>query len=75
MVSGIYELTLRSSDGREKHILAWLPTEETRREFYAKAERNGIEIIANHVGEVKSEKRKMIFSTEYRRIGELKIKK
>ena len=44
---GVYDLTLRASDGRERRMLAWLPTEAVRQDFYEKARRNGIEIINN----------------------------
>lgn len=44
-MQGIYELTLKAPDGREKRMLAWLPTEQVRQNFYEKARRNGIEII------------------------------
>ena len=50
MVNGVYDLTLRASDGRERRTLAWLPTEAIRQDFYEKARRNGIkiEIINEH---------------------------
>ena len=38
-------VTLRAEDGREQRTLVWLPTEQARREFYAKAARNGLEVI------------------------------
>lgn len=44
-MQGIYELTLKAPDGREKRTLAWIPTEEVRRNFYEKARQNGIDII------------------------------
>ena len=47
MVNGVYDLTLQASDGRERQMLAWLPTEPVRQEFYEKARRNGLEIIDN----------------------------
>lgn len=46
-MTGIYELTLRASDGRERRTLAWLPTEAIRQDFYEKARRNGISIVIN----------------------------
>lgn len=45
MKNNVMGLTLRASDGREQRTLAWLPTEEIRREFYERARRNGLEII------------------------------
>lgn len=46
-LTGVYALTLRAPDGRERRMLAWLPTEPVRQEFYEKARRSGIEIIDN----------------------------
>lgn len=48
-MNGVYELTLRTSDGRERHELVWLPNEDVRRDFYEKAKRNGLEIIEDNV--------------------------
>lgn len=45
MVNSVYDLTLRASDGRERRMLAWLPTEAVRQDFHEKARRNGLEII------------------------------
>ena len=47
MTDRVFELTLRAHDGREKKTLVWFPTEQTRREFYERAARNGLEVI-NH---------------------------
>lgn len=47
-MTGIYDLTLRASDGREQRMLAWLPTEAVRQDFYEKARRNGLEVIINN---------------------------
>ena len=47
MVNGVYELTLLAPDGRERRMLAWLPTEAVRQDFYEKARRNGLEIVIN----------------------------
>ena len=44
-MTGIYGLTLRASDGRERRMLAWFPTEAIRQDFYEKARRNGISIV------------------------------
>lgn len=46
-LTGVYALTLRALDGRERRMLAWLPTEAIRQEFHEKARRNGIEIVKN----------------------------
>ena len=43
-MNGIYELTLRSPDGRERKTLAFLPTEETKRSLYEQARRRGLEV-------------------------------
>lgn len=47
-MTGIYELTLRAPDGRERRTLAWFPTPECRRDFYAKAAKRGLKIINDH---------------------------
>ena len=47
-MTGIYELTLRAPDGRERRTLAWFPTEEVRQDFYEKARKRGLEIIKNN---------------------------
>ena len=44
-MNGIYELTMRATDGRERRTLAWFPTEEVRQDFYEKARKRGLEII------------------------------
>ena len=40
-------MTLRAPSGQERRTLVWLPTEETRREFFRKAQKNGLEVIVN----------------------------
>lgn len=47
-MTGIYELTLRAPDGRERRTLAWFPTEEARQDYYEKARKRGLEIIENN---------------------------
>jgi len=46
-MDGIYELTLRAQDGRERRILAWLPTEACLQDFYDKARRRGLTVTEN----------------------------
>lgn len=46
-MTGIYELTLRARDGRERRTLAWFPTPQTRQDFYENAAKRGLEIIEN----------------------------
>lgn len=46
MMNGIYELILRAPDGRERRTLAWLPTDKVRQEYYDKARKRGLEVIA-----------------------------
>ena len=48
-MTGIYDLTLRVPDGRERRMLAWLPTEAIRQDFYEKTRRNGIEIVKSEL--------------------------
>lgn len=43
--AGIYEITLRAPDGRERTELVWLPTDAIRREFHQRAAKNGLEVI------------------------------
>ena len=45
-MTGIYELTLRAPDGRERRTLAWFPTDEVRQNYYEKARKRGLEIEA-----------------------------
>lgn len=49
MTPGIYELLLKAPDGRERRTLAWLPNEQVRQEYFAKARKRGltIEIISH----------------------------
>ena len=49
-MTGIYGLTLRASDGRERRVIAWFPTDAVRKDFYEKAHRHGISVT-----EVKNE--------------------
>ena len=44
MTNGIYELTLRAPDGRERKVLAFLPTEETRKNFCEQCRKRGLEV-------------------------------
>ena len=44
-MDGVYGLTLMSPDGREQRILAWLPTDEVRQDFYEKARKSGLKIV------------------------------
>lgn len=46
-MDGIYELTLRAQDGRERRILAWLPTDACLRDFYDKARKRGLTVTEN----------------------------
>ena len=55
-MTDIHDLTLRASDGREQRMLAWLPTEAVRQDFYEKARRNGIEIVKSEKLKVNNEK-------------------
>ena len=41
-------LTLTAQDGRELRTLAWFPTPECRRDFYAKAARRGLIVKENN---------------------------
>lgn len=50
-MSNVHAITLRAKDGREKTELVWLPTDETRREFYARAAKNGLEVIEKELND------------------------
>lgn len=45
----VFELTLRSADGRERRTLAWLPNEAVRQDFYDKARKRGLEITKQRI--------------------------
>lgn len=47
-MTGIFDLTLRAPDGRERRTIAWLPTEPVRQDLNEKARRNGLEVIINN---------------------------
>lgn len=51
-MTGIYELTLRAPDGRERRTLAWFPTEEVRKDLHEKAERKGLTVEENKIIEL-----------------------
>lgn len=53
-MTGVYDLNLRASDGRERRMLAWFPTEAIRQDFYEKARRSGISIVKSEKLEIKS---------------------
>lgn len=48
-MTGIYELTLRAPDGRERRMLAWFPTDEVQQDFYEKARKRGLDINENEI--------------------------
>ncbi len=48
-MTGVYELTLRSADGRERRTLVWLPNEAVRQDYYDKARKRGLEIIEHEL--------------------------
>lgn len=51
-MTGIYELTLRAPDGRERRTLAWFPTEEVLQDLREKAERKGLTVEENKIIEL-----------------------
>ena len=51
MTTGVYELTLRAPDGRERRTLVWFPNEAVCQEFYSRAARQGLEVIENPLDE------------------------
>ena len=42
----VYAVKLRAKNGKERSDLWWLPTEETRREFYKKVQKNKLKVVA-----------------------------
>jgi len=42
-MSGIYELVLKTPDGRERTQWAYLPNESVKQDLLARARRNGLE--------------------------------
>ncbi len=48
MKNGVYELTLRAPDGRERKTLVWFPNEAVRQEYYQRAAKRGLEVIVNN---------------------------
>lgn len=51
-MNGIYELTLRAPDGRERRTLAWFPTDAVRQDLHKKAERKGLAVEENKISEL-----------------------
>lgn len=47
----VKELTLRTSDGRERRQLAIVPNEAVRQDFYQKAQKNGLEIELRNIND------------------------
>ena len=47
MTNGVYELILRSPDGRERKTLVWFPNETVRQDYYRRAAQRGLEVIEN----------------------------
>ena len=43
-MTGIYELTLRAKNGRERNQIQWFPTPATRTELYERWRQRGIEV-------------------------------
>lgn len=48
MKNGVYELTLRAPDGRERKTLVWFPNEAVQQEYYQRAAQRGLEVIENN---------------------------
>lgn len=41
----IYSIVLRAKDGRERKVLAWIPNQAVREDFYTKARKRGLEVV------------------------------
>ena len=53
-MSGIYIITLRAPDGRERTQWAYLPTESVKQDLLARARRNGLEAVLSEELKIKS---------------------
>ena len=51
MINGIYELILRTPDGRERRQLALVPNAAVRQDYIDKARKNGLEIELKEINE------------------------
>ncbi|MBR1447339.1 MAG: hypothetical protein IJ588_01150 [Prevotella sp.] len=51
MIDGIYELILRTPDGRERRQLALVPNDRVRQDYINKARKNGLEIELKEINE------------------------
>ena len=51
MINGIYELILRTPDGRERRQLALVPNAPVRQDYIDKARKNGLEIELRNINE------------------------
>lgn len=56
MTEGIYELLLTAPDGRTRRILAWLPNEQCKQDYYDKARKRGLTIEIINKNEPQNEK-------------------
>lgn len=46
-MTNVFEITIRTKDGRERRELAWLPNEAVWHDLYSRAHRNGLELTIN----------------------------
>ena len=46
-LTGVYAITLTAPDGRKRKTLAFLPTEQTRRNFLTAAAKRGLKVSIN----------------------------
>lgn len=43
-MTGVYPFILHASDGRERRMLVWFPTDEVCKDFYEKAAKCGLKL-------------------------------
>lgn len=43
-MNNVFEMILKAPDGRERRQLAYIPNEDVRQDYIAKAKKNGLEI-------------------------------
>jgi len=46
-MTGVYDMTMRTHNGKELHSLVWLTTAYVCKDFFNRADKNGIEIVVN----------------------------
>lgn len=53
-INGVYSLTLRTADGREQTLIAFIPNDNVRNYYIDKAHKNGLEIEFRSINTTKN---------------------